>query len=72
MLVTARLADRGPHNRLQKAPSSSHIEWHHYRHVTQRLVEAGWTVQRIDCSTTTVQEVAGMVHRRLARRETCA
>jgi dTMP kinase len=71
-VVTARMADRGPHNRLQKTPSSSHIEWHHYRNVTQRLIEAGWTVQRIDCSTTTVQEVAHMVHRRLAQLETSA
>ena len=30
-IVSARLAERGPHNRLQRMPSSSHIEWHHYR-----------------------------------------
>jgi dTMP kinase len=64
-VATERLRDHGPHNRLQKMPSSAHIEWHHYREVTKRLLDAGWTVQRIDCSTTTVEQVAQMVHQRL-------
>jgi len=69
-IVAERLRDRGPHNRLQKLPSSAHIEWHHYRQVTQRLTDAGWTIQRIDCSATTVDEVAHMVHARLTELET--
>jgi dTMP kinase len=69
-VVTERLRDRGPHNRLQKLPSSAHIEWHHYREVTQRLTDAGWTIQRIDCSATTVDEVAQMVLARLHELET--
>jgi dTMP kinase len=69
-IVEERLRDRGPHNRLQKLPSSAHIEWHHYRAVTQRLTDAGWTIQRIDCSATTVDEVAHLVYARLAGLET--
>jgi dTMP kinase len=70
VVVTERLRDRGPRNRLQKLPSSAHIEWHHYREVTQRLTDAGWTIQRIDCSATTVHEVAQMVQARLHELET--
>jgi dTMP kinase len=68
-VVAERLSDRGPHNRLQKLPSSAHIEWHHYREVSQRLTDAGWTIQRIDCSATTVAKVAQMVHQRLAEMD---
>ena len=69
-VVSRRLAERGPHNRLQKMPSSSRIEWHHYREVTKRLVDAGWTIQEIDCSHTTVSQVVRMVRERLAEGET--
>lgn len=65
LVVTERLRDKGPHNRLQKLPSSSHLEWHHYREVCQRLSDVGWTVLRIDCSATTVDEVTVLVRRRL-------
>jgi thymidylate kinase len=60
-VVADRLSGRGPHNRLQRLPSSADIEWHHYREVSQRLIASGWTILRIDCSTTTVAEVAQMV-----------
>jgi dTMP kinase len=70
VVVAKRLSDHGPHNRLQRLPSSAHIEWHHYREVTKRLLDAGWTLQRIDCSTTTVDEVAKMVHERLRELRT--
>jgi dTMP kinase len=69
-VVAERLSDHGPHNRLQKLPSSAHIEWHHYREVTKRLLDAGWDIQRIDCSTTTVDEVAQMVRERLRELRT--
>jgi len=68
-VVAERLSDRGPHNRLQKLPSSAHIEWHHYREVAQRLTDAGWTIQRIDCSATIVAEVAQMVRKQLGDLE---
>lgn len=68
-VVAERLRDHGPHNRLQRLPSSAHIEWHHYREVVKRLLDAGWTLHRIDCSTTTVDEVAQMVRERLSELE---
>jgi dTMP kinase len=69
LVVTERLRDKGPHNRLQRLPSSSHIEWHHFRDVYQRLSDAGWTIHRIECSATTVTEVAHMVQQRLHELE---
>jgi dTMP kinase len=72
VVVAERLRDRGPHNRLQRLPSSAHIEWHHYREVYQRLADAGWTIQRIDCSNTTVAEVACLVQHRLQNSEAFA
>jgi dTMP kinase len=65
-VVAERLRDRGPHNRLQKLPSSAHLEWHHYRNLRQRLTEAAWNIQLIDCSETSVPHVARMIYRRLA------
>jgi dTMP kinase len=65
-VVAERLRDRGPHNRLQKLPSSAHLEWHHYRHLRQRLTDAAWNIERIDCSETTVPQVAQMIYQRLA------
>lgn len=69
LVVAERLRDKRPHNRLQKLPSSSHIEWHHYRQVYQLLKDAGWPVYRIDCSATTVPEVTHMVRERLRELE---
>ncbi len=37
LVVAERLRSKGPHNRLQRLPSSSQIEWHHYRQVGERL-----------------------------------
>jgi dTMP kinase len=69
VVVAERLRDRGPHNRLQRLPSSAHIEWHHYRELYQRLGDAGWAFQRIDCSATTVADVAHQVYQRLRELE---
>lgn len=68
-VVAQRLQARGPHNRLQKLPSSAHLEWHHYQHAYQRVTAAGWAVQRIDCSDTTVAEVAHLIRGRLRQLE---
>jgi dTMP kinase len=72
VVVAERLRDKGPHNRLQRLPSSAHIEWHHYRELHRRLQDAGWTIQRIDCSTTTVAEVACLIQQRLWKLEAFA
>jgi dTMP kinase len=64
-VVAERLRGKGPHNRLQRLPSSSQLEWHHYRLVCQRLTDAGWTVHRIDCTATTATEIAQLIRQRL-------
>jgi dTMP kinase len=71
-VVAARLSSRGPHNRLQRLPSSSHIEWHHYQDVAQRLADFGWTLHCIDCSATTADQVAEIVYDRLCQLERSA
>lgn len=65
LVVAERLRSKGPHNRLQRLPSSSQIEWHHYRQVSQRLTDAGWTVHRIDCTAITTSDIARSIHERL-------
>lgn len=69
LVVAERLRSKGPHNRLQRLPSSSHIEWHHYRQVSQRLTDAGWTVHRIDCTAITTSDIARSIHERLRELE---
>lgn len=64
-MVVDRLRDKGPHNRLQRMPSSSHLEWHHYQQICQRLVDTGWTVHRVDCTATTITDVARQIRQRL-------
>jgi dTMP kinase len=71
-VVAARLSSRGAHNRLQRLPSSSHIEWHHYQDVAQRLADLGWTLQCVDCSTTSAEQVAQLVYDRLCQLERSA
>ena len=69
LVVAERLRSKGPHNRLQRLPSSSQIEWHHYRQVSQRLRDAGWTVHRIDCTAITTRDIAQSIHERLRELE---
>jgi dTMP kinase len=42
--IAERLAARGPHNRFQLTPGSSHAEAHFYRQATERLIQAGFDV----------------------------
>ena len=44
--IAERLAARGPHNRFQLTPGSSHAEAHFYRQATERLIQAGFDVLR--------------------------
>jgi dTMP kinase len=64
-VVADRLRGKGPHNRLQRLPSSSHLEWHHYRQVCQRLTDAGWPVHKIDCTAITTTDVVRSIQQRL-------
>ena len=48
--IAVRLAARGPHNRFQLTPGSSHAEAHFYRQATERLIQVGFDVLRVDCN----------------------
>jgi dTMP kinase len=72
LVVAERLRSKGPHNRLQRLPSSSKIEWHHYRQVCQRLADAGWIVHRIDCTVITTTDITHLVRQRLRDLEATA
>jgi dTMP kinase len=49
-VIAERLAARAPHNRFQLTPGSSHAEAHFYRQATERLIQAGFDVLRVDCN----------------------
>lgn len=65
--ISARLADRGPHNRFQTLPGSSHAEAHFYRQATERLTQAGYDVLRMPVGKTTPDQIAARIHERLTR-----
>jgi dTMP kinase len=72
LVVAERLRSKGPHNRLQRLPSSSQIEWHHYRQISQRLKDAGWTVHRVDSTAITTTDIAHSIYERLRELATTA
>ncbi len=64
-VISQRLRERGPHNRFQQAPGSSHAEAHFYRQATARLIQAGFDVLRVDCSQQPPEQPAAVIHDRL-------
>ncbi|CUU60614.1 hypothetical protein Ga0074812_14331 [Parafrankia irregularis] len=48
-IIARRFSDRGAHNRFQRTPGSSHAEAHVYRQATDRLIQAGFDVLRVEC-----------------------
>lgn len=64
-VIAERLAQRGPHNRFQLLPASSHAEAHFYRQATDRLIQAGFDVLRVDCSQRPAEESAAFITGRL-------
>ncbi|HET9896534.1 MAG TPA: dTMP kinase [Streptosporangiaceae bacterium] len=65
LVLAERLRSKGPHNRLQRLPSSSQIEWHHYRQISQRLTDAGWIVHRVDSTAIPTTDIAHSIYERL-------
>lgn len=63
--IAERLSDRGPHNRFQLTPGSSHAEAHFYRQATDRLIQAGFDVLRLDCSRQPSEQSAVLIKDRL-------
>lgn len=49
-VIAQRLDERGPHNRFQLRPGSAHAEVYFYKQATERLIQAGFDVLRVDCT----------------------
>ncbi len=64
-VISKRLNERGPHNRFQLFPGSSHAEVHFYRQATERLIQAGFDVLRVDCNQRQPEESASYICDRL-------
>lgn len=64
-VIAERLNDRGPHNRFQLIPGSSHSEVDFYRQATERLTEAGFDVFTVDCNHRPPEQVAACIRDRL-------
>jgi dTMP kinase len=66
-VIAERLHDRGPHNRFQLTPGSSHAESHFYRQATDRLIQAGFDVLRVECNKRPAEQSAAAIRDRLLR-----
>lgn len=64
-VIAVRLSERGPHNRFQLSPGSSHAEAHFYRQATERLIQAGFDVLRVDCNQGPPDQSAAVIRDRL-------
>ena len=64
-VIAERLAARGPHNCFQLTPGSSHAEAHFYRQATERLIQAGFDVLRVDCSKRPAEQSAAFIRDKL-------
>lgn len=64
-VIAERLTDRGPHNRFQLTPGSAHAEAHFYRQATERLIQAGFDVLRVDCNQRPSEQSAVVIRDRL-------
>jgi dTMP kinase len=63
--IAQRLRDRGPHNRFQRTPGSSHAETYFYQQTTERLMDAGFTVLLIDCTERPPERSAALIREHL-------
>jgi dTMP kinase len=60
-VIAKRLHDRGPHNRFQTTPGSSHSEIHFYRQAAEHLQQAGFDVLRVDCNHRAPEQTAAFI-----------
>jgi dTMP kinase len=63
--ISERLHERGAHNRFQLSPGSSHAEVHFYRQATERLIQAGFDVLRVECDKRPPEQSASVIRDRL-------
>jgi dTMP kinase len=64
-VIAKRLHDRGPHNRFQITPGSSHSEGYFYEQATERLIAVGFNVLRVDCNQRAPEQSAAFIRERL-------
>jgi dTMP kinase len=64
-IISERLADRGPHNRFQLSPGSSHAEVHFFQQATEQLIQAGFEVLQVDCNQRPAEQSAAFIRDRL-------
>lgn len=64
-VIAQRLEERGPHNRFQLRPGSSHAETYFYNQATERLLQASFDVLRVDCNQRVAHDVAAYILDRL-------
>ncbi len=64
-VISERLADRGPHNRFQFTPGSSHREAKYYREAKEQLVRAGFNVLSVDCTSRPPEQSAALIKNQL-------
>jgi dTMP kinase len=63
--ISERLQERGPHNRFQLSPGSSHAETYFHRQATERLIQAGFDVLRVEVSRRPPEQSAALIRDRL-------
>lgn len=63
--ITERLHERGAHNRFQLTPGSSYAEVHFYQQATERLIQAGFDVFRVNCTQRPAEQIASAIRDRL-------
>jgi dTMP kinase len=71
-VIAQRLHERGAHNRFQLSPGSSHAEACFYRQGTERLIQAGFVVLRVDCNQKPPEQSAALIRDRLMAFRPCA
>ena len=64
-LIADRLGERGPHNRFQLTPDSSHAEVEYYRQAAETLIDAGFDVLQVDCGSRPSEQSAALIRNRL-------
>lgn len=64
-VIAERLNERGAHNRFQLLPGCSHAEVRFYEQATERLIQAGFDVLRVDCNHRPPEASASFIRDRL-------
>jgi dTMP kinase len=64
-VIAERLSERGPRNRFQHIPVSSHTEVEFYEQATETLHNAGFTVFQVDCSSRPPEQSAAIIRDQL-------